>query len=113
MALFAARQSGRPVKWTSERTEGFLSDFHARDNVADAALALDKDGKFLGFRLRNLVNIGAYFSPIGAGPATNNLGTLSGVYTTPQPTWRLSAFSPTVTRRRLIAGQADQKPPSL
>ena len=83
MALFAARQSGRPVKWTSERTEGFLSDFHARDNVADAALALDKDGKFLGFRLRNLVNIGAYFSPIGAGPATNNLGTLSGVYTTP------------------------------
>ena len=74
MALFAARQSGRPVKWTSERTEGFLSDFHARDNVADAALALDKDGKFLGFRLRNLVNIGAYFSPIGAGPATNNLG---------------------------------------
>ena len=83
MALFAARKSGRPVKWTSERTEGFLSDFHARDNVADAALALDKDGKFLGFRLRNLVNIGAYFSPIGAGPATNNLGTLSGVYTTP------------------------------
>ena len=83
MALFAANRTGRPVKWTSERTEGFLSDFHARDNVADAALALDKDGNFLGFRLRNLVNIGAYFSPIGAGPATNNLGTLSGVYTTP------------------------------
>ncbi len=83
ISLFAARQTGRPVKWASERTEGFLSDFHARDNVADAALALDREGNFLGFRLRNLVNIGAYFSPIGSGPATNNLGTLSGVYTTP------------------------------
>ena len=83
IALFAANRTGRPVKWASERTEGFLSDFHARDNVSDAALALDRDGNFLGFRLRNLVNIGAYFSPIGSGPATNNLGTLSGVYTTP------------------------------
>ena len=83
IALFAAKETGRPVKWVSDRTEAFLSDFHARDNVADAALALDKDGNFLGFRLRNLVNIGAYFSPIGSGPATNNLGSLSGVYTTP------------------------------
>ena len=83
MALFAAKHTGRPVKWMSDRTEGFLSDYHGRDNIADAALALDADGKFLGFRLRNLVNIGAYFSPIGSGPATNNLGGLSGVYTTP------------------------------
>lgn len=83
IALFAAKTTGRPVKWMSERTEGFLSDFHGRDNVSDAALALDSDGNFLGFRLHNLVNIGAYFSPIGSGPATNNLGGLSGVYTTP------------------------------
>tara|TARA_B100000700_G_scaffold320394_1_gene417577 strand:- start:140 stop:2470 length:2331 start_codon:yes stop_codon:yes gene_type:complete len=83
MALFAARYTGRPVKWASERTEGFLSDFHARDNVSEAELALDREGNFLGFRLRNTVNIGAYFSPVGSGPATNNLGTLSGVYTTP------------------------------
>ena len=83
IALYAAKLTGRPVKWMSERTEGFLSDFHGRDNVADSALALDDEGRFLGFRLRNLVNIGAYFSPIGSGPATNNLGGLSGVYTTP------------------------------
>ena len=83
IALFAAKMTGRPVKWMSDRSEGFLSDFHARDNAADAALALDAEGNFLGFRLRNLVNIGAYFSPIGSGPATNNLGSLSGVYTTP------------------------------
>ena len=83
IALFSARQTGRPVKWSSDRTEGFLSDFHARDNVATASLALSKDGTFLGFRLKNLVNIGAYFSPIGAGPAVNNLGSLAGVYRTP------------------------------
>ena len=82
-ALFAARVTARPVKWTSERGEAFLGDFHARDNIAHAALALDGAGRFLGFRLRNFVNIGAYFSPIGAGPAINNLGTLSSVYTTP------------------------------
>ena len=83
IALFAAKRTGRPVKWMSDRSEGFLSDFHGRDNVADAALALDAEGRFLGFRLRNLVNIGAYFSTLGSGPATNNLGGLSGVYTTP------------------------------
>ena len=82
-ALFAARATARPVKWMSERGEAFLGDFHARDNIAHAALALDGDDRFLGFRLRNFVNMGAYFSPIGAGPATNNLGTLSSVYTTP------------------------------
>ncbi|MEC7490590.1 MAG: xanthine dehydrogenase family protein molybdopterin-binding subunit [Pseudomonadota bacterium] len=83
IALFAAQQTGRPVKWVADRTESFLSDFHARDNVSEASLAVDKDGTFLGFRLKNMVNIGAYFSPIGAGPAVNNLGSLSGVYTTP------------------------------
>ena len=82
-ALFAARATARPVKWMSERGEAFLGDFHARDNIAHAALALDGDGRFLGLRLRNFVNMGAYFSPLGAGPAVNNLGTLSSVYATP------------------------------
>ena len=82
-ALAASRLTGRPVKWTGERSEGFVSDYHGRDNFAEAALALDAEGRFLGFRLRNLVDIGAYFSPMGAGPAVNNLGTLASVYTTP------------------------------
>ncbi len=82
-ALLATRITGRPVKWISERSEGFLSDFHGRDNRAEASLALGGDGSFLGFRLTNHVNIGAYLSPLGGGPAVNNLGTLSGVYTTP------------------------------
>jgi aerobic carbon-monoxide dehydrogenase large subunit len=83
LALWASKRIGRPVKWISDRSEGHLSDFHARDNVSDAELALDGDGKFLGFRLRTLVNLGAYLSTLASGPATNNLGTLSGVYTTP------------------------------
>lgn len=83
LALWAARRIARPVKWTSERAEGHISDYHGRDNASEAALALDRDGKILALRVRTLVNLGAYFSPLGSGPAINNLGTLAGVYTTP------------------------------
>jgi carbon-monoxide dehydrogenase large subunit len=83
LAMWAARRAGRPVRWVAERGEGHLSDFHARDNVSEAELALDDNGIFLGLRVRNIVNLGAYLSPIATGPATNNLGTLAGVYRTP------------------------------
>ena len=83
LVVWAAGLVGRPVKWVAERSEGFVSDYHGRDNVTDAALALDRDGGFLGLRVRTLVNLGAYASPLGPGPAINNLGTLAGVYRTP------------------------------
>ncbi len=83
LAIWAARRLGRAVKWTGERSEGFLADFHGRDNLTEAELALDSAGRFLGLRVRTIVNIGAYLSPLGAGPAVNNLGTLAGVYRTP------------------------------
>ncbi|MGE0743627.1 MAG: xanthine dehydrogenase family protein molybdopterin-binding subunit [Rhodospirillales bacterium] len=83
LVLWAAKRVGRPVKWICERTEGFLSDDHARDNVTDAALALDKDGRFLAFRTRTNANLGAYVSFRGAGPAVGNVGSIAGVYTTP------------------------------
>ncbi|MBW8268421.1 xanthine dehydrogenase family protein molybdopterin-binding subunit [Caldovatus aquaticus] len=73
LVCFAARRLGRPVKWTSERTEAFLSDTHGRDNVTEGELALDKDGRFLALRTRNYANMGAYLStfapfiPTGAG----------------------------------------------
>src|SRR4029453_7379275 len=51
LVLWAARRLGRPVKWTSERREGFLTDEHGRDNVSRAELALDAQGKFLGMRV--------------------------------------------------------------
>ena len=83
LVLWAAKRVGRPVKWVCERSEGFISDDHARDNVTDASLALDEDGRFLGMRVRTDGNLGAYVSFRGAGPVANNLGSLAGVYTTP------------------------------
>jgi len=56
--LWAARKLRRPVKWTCERREAILADEHARDNVTDAELALDADGRFLGMRVQTLANVG-------------------------------------------------------
>jgi carbon-monoxide dehydrogenase large subunit len=84
LALYAARKLGRPVKWVAERSECFLSDDHCRDNVTDAELALDKDGKFLALRVKTVANLGAYLnSDTNLLPTFSNLGTLAGVYTTP------------------------------
>ena len=83
MLLWAAKRLGRPVKWTSDRREGFVTDEHGRDNVSTAELALDKDGKFLALRVAITLNIGAYLTPRSAGPGTNNVGGVAGVYTTP------------------------------
>ncbi len=83
LVLWAAKRLGRPVKWTSDRREGFVSDEHGRDNVSAAELALDADGKFLGLRVAITLNIGAYLTPRSAGPGSNNVGGLAGVYTTP------------------------------
>jgi len=83
LVLWAARRLGRPVKWTSERRESFLTDEHGRDNVSSVELALDGGGKFLGMRVALMVDIGAYLTPRSAGPVTNNVGGVAGVYTTP------------------------------
>ena len=82
IVLWAAKRTGRPVKWIAERSESFLSDDHARDNVTRAELALDENGKFLALRVRATANVGAYIAPFGAHCPTNNLGSLAGVYTT-------------------------------
>ena len=62
LTCYAARKLGRPVKWTSERSEAFLSDTHGRDNITLGELAIDKDGKFLALRTRNVANMGGYLS---------------------------------------------------
>jgi carbon-monoxide dehydrogenase large subunit len=81
LVLFASRRVARPVKWVADRTEGFVADDHARDNLTDAELALNADGKFLALRVKTQANLGAMVSFRGAGPPTSNLGTLAGVYT--------------------------------
>jgi aerobic carbon-monoxide dehydrogenase large subunit len=84
LVLLAAKRLRRPVKWTCERSEAIQADEHARDNVTDAALALDKDGKFLGLRLKTLANVGAYISSERNLLATfGNVGTLVGTYDIP------------------------------
>jgi aerobic carbon-monoxide dehydrogenase large subunit len=99
LVLWAAKRLGRPVKWTSDRREGFVTDEHGRDNVSTAELALDASGKFLALRVAINLNIGAYLTPRSAGPGTNNVGGIAGVYTTPaihvQTTGLFSNTTPT------------------
>ncbi len=80
--LLAGKKLGRPVKWTDERSESFLSDHHGRDHQRIAELALDKDGKFLAVRLTGYGNAGSYIYP--PMPATTNaVKNLIDVYKTP------------------------------
>jgi carbon-monoxide dehydrogenase large subunit len=80
--LLAAKTLGRPVKWTDERSESFLSDHHGRDHQRVAELALDADGRFLAVRLTGTGNAGAYIYP--PMPATTNaVKNLIDVYATP------------------------------
>jgi len=82
LAMFASKLTGRAVKWMSTRTEAFLSDAQARDNVTEAELALDKDGHFLAMRVKTAAAIGAYLQ--NNMPAfIFNAGTLAGVYRIP------------------------------
>ena len=78
----AARELGRPVKWTDDRSGSFVSDTHGRDHHMTAELALDRDGNFLAVRLNGYGNLGATYG--APGPATRNAqrNTL-GVYKTP------------------------------
>ena len=82
LVLLAAKVTGRPVKWMSTRSEAFLGDAQARDNVTDAELALDRDGNFLAVRVKTIANLGAYLQ-VGGQTFISNIGTLAGVYRTP------------------------------
>jgi carbon-monoxide dehydrogenase large subunit len=82
LVLLASKMTRRPVKWTSTRTESFLGDAQARDNITEAELALDADGHFQGLRVRTIAAVGAY-PQAGSNAFVANLGTLAGVYRTP------------------------------
>ena len=72
LVAWAARRLGRPVKWSCDRREALLTDYHARDLVSHAELALDADGNFLGLRADHTSNIGAHavsFIPLNKGMA--------------------------------------------
>jgi carbon-monoxide dehydrogenase large subunit len=81
---FAAKAVGRPVKWTSSRSEAFMSDAQGRDHVTKIELAMDENGKFLAIRTDTLANMGAYLSTFAPSIPTWLHGTLmAGNYTTP------------------------------
>ena len=82
--VWASKRVGRPIKWTAERSEAFLTDAHGRDHVTTAELALDKDGKFLALRVYTTANMGAYLSTFASSVPTILYATLlAGQYTTP------------------------------
>jgi len=84
MVTWAAGQLKRPVKWTAERSESFISDAHGRDHVTHVELALDENGKFLGLRCNTLANMGAYLSTFApCVPTYLHATLLAGQYTTP------------------------------
>jgi carbon-monoxide dehydrogenase large subunit len=83
-AVFASRALSRPVKWTADRREAFLTDAHGRDHHSEAEIALSADGTFLGLRVKTIANLGAYLSLFAPAVPTYLYGTLlAGSYTTP------------------------------
>jgi carbon-monoxide dehydrogenase large subunit len=81
LVVWASRRVGRPVKWTCERSEAFLSDYQARDLTVTAELALDAEGTFLGLRCSNLSNLGAY--PVGFSPLQKGAAIVASIYNVP------------------------------
>ena len=83
--VMASKMFNRPVKWTAERGEAFLSDAHGRDHDSFAELALDKDGHFLALRATTKANMGAYLSTFASSiPTILHATLLAGQYKTPK-----------------------------
>ncbi|MBS0220818.1 MAG: xanthine dehydrogenase family protein molybdopterin-binding subunit [Proteobacteria bacterium] len=84
LVLWAARRTGRPVKWLATRSEVFLSDHASRDMQAEASLALDASGRFLALKVESIANLGAYMAGAGGGVQTYQYVHLQGtVYQLP------------------------------
>ena len=84
LTLVAARRLRQAVKWTASRSEGFLSDFQARDHIFQGELALDKEGRFLGLRINGDWRHGAYLTGRGMWVMAHYLSqVLGGSYRIP------------------------------
>jgi carbon-monoxide dehydrogenase large subunit len=82
--VWASKRVGRPIKWTAERSESFLTDAHGRDHVTTAELATDAAGDFLAMRVKTTANMGAYLSTFASSVPTILYATLlAGQYKTP------------------------------
>ena len=84
VCTWASRQVKRPIRWTSSRREAFQTDAHGRDHVTDAEVAVARDGKLLGLRVKTTANLGAYLSTFAPAVPTYLYATLlNGVYEWP------------------------------
>jgi len=84
IVTWASKRLDRPVKWTADRSESFMSDAHGRDHLTHAELALSGDGEFLGLRVQTKANLGAYLSTFGpAVPTYMHAVLYAGTYKTP------------------------------
>ncbi|MBG9374839.1 xanthine dehydrogenase family protein molybdopterin-binding subunit [Panacibacter sp. DH6] len=85
LLTWCTKQIGRPVKWTSTRSEAFLMDAHGRDHVTKAEMGFDAEGKITALRIKTYANLGAYLSTFSTCVPTYLHGTLlQGLYTTPK-----------------------------
>jgi len=84
LVLIAAKKTGRTVRWSSDRTEAFLTDDHGRDMITTGEIALDKDGRILALRITGTANMGGYLSQFSPFIATLAGGRIfGGVYRVP------------------------------
>ncbi len=82
--VWASKRVGRPIKWTAERSEAFLTDAHGRDHHTKVELAMDAKGNFLAMRVDTIANLGAYLSTFASSVPTILYATLlAGQYKTP------------------------------
>ncbi|NOX73242.1 MAG: xanthine dehydrogenase family protein molybdopterin-binding subunit [Alphaproteobacteria bacterium] len=82
--LWASMKTNRSVKWTSDRSEAFMTDAHGRDHITNARMGFDADGKIVGFKVDTIANVGAYMSLFSSAVPTYLYGTLmSGQYDMP------------------------------
>jgi len=82
--VWASKRVGRPIKWTADRSEAFLTDAHGRDHATKVELAMDAKGNFLALRVKTIANLGAYLSTFASSVPTILYATLlAGQYKTP------------------------------
>ncbi len=84
LMIWCSKQLGKPIKWTAERSESFLTDCHGRDHVTKAQMGFDQEGNMVGLRVKTFANLGAYLSTFAPCVPTYLHGTLlQGLYKTP------------------------------
>ena len=83
LCLNAARDLGRPIRWTCERGEHFVQDAHGRDNLVTARMAMDESGRFLALDVDLIAAMGAYLNAFGPFIPYLGVSMSTGIYDIP------------------------------